>query len=310
VGRLRLSQHGLAGRPDAAAARVGAAERAHLAPAGFVDSLRFQLEHARQGHPGYLLGERRSRGWWQYPFVAFAVKNTPGFLAAFALAPWLAVRARRQRSPGRPGPGGAAAGVPVAALWLGCGLVVLASASMASIQIGERYLLPLYPFACLLLGTLAASVVKTARSVPALLALAACHAVPTVAAVRDGGAIPYFNPLAGGREGGHRVLLDSNLDWGQDLPRLAAWMRREGVTAIQLAYQGGDDPARYGIVWEDLPSVHAHPDRPARRPFHGVVVVSPNHLFGLPPKIGDTYAWLRSRRADARAGVFFVYRLP
>ncbi len=59
-----------------------------------------------------------------------------------------------------------------------------------------------------------------------------------------------------------------------------------------------------------LTSAHQHPARPAARPFHGVVVVSPNHLLGLPPKIGDTYAALRDRPPDARAGVFFVYRLP
>jgi hypothetical protein len=281
---------------------LSAAEATHVVPAGFVGSLRFQLEHARQGHPGYLLGERRMQGWWQYPFVAFAVKNTPGFLAAVLLSPWVAFRVlRATRGNGRDAIPAAASSVPWG-LWLGCAIVVFASASLARIQIGERYLLPLYPFLCLLLGALASFV--------ALVVLAVFHAGPTLGAVRGGGSIPYFNLLAGGREGGHRVLLDSNLDWGQDLPRLAAWMRRERVGAVQLAYHGADDPARYGIVWEDLPSVHAHPTRPAARLFQGVVVVSPNHLLGLPPRIGDTYAALRARRPDARAGVFFVYRLP
>jgi hypothetical protein len=121
--------------------------------------------------------------------------------------------------------------------------------------------------------------------------------------------LSYFNALAGGRLGGHRVLLDSNLDWGQDLPRLAAWMRREGVASVQLAYQGSDDPARFGIAREDLPGDHLYPSRPPSRPFEGVVVVSPNLLFGLVPRLGDPYAALRGRRPAERAGVFFVYRM-
>ena len=118
--------------------------------------------------------------------------------------------------------------------------------------------------------------------------------------------LAYFNALAGGHDGGDRVLLDSNLDWGQDLPRLAAWMRRERVASVQLAYQGADDPGRFGIAHEDLPGQYLYPAHPPARPFEGVVVVSPTLLFEL----SERYAFLRERPPDARAGVFFVYRLP
>jgi hypothetical protein len=86
-------------------------------------------------------------------------------------------------------------------------------------------------------------------------------------------------------------------------------MRRDGIASVQLAYQGADDPARFGIAHEDLPGAHLYPARPPARPFEGVVVVSPNLLFGLLPRLGDPYAALRGRTPDARAGVFFVYRM-
>ena len=38
--------------------------------------------------------------------------------------------------------------------------------------------------------------------------------------------IPFFNLFAGGSRGGFRLLSESNLDWGQDLPALAAWQNR------------------------------------------------------------------------------------
>ena len=50
-------------------------------------------------------------------------------------------------------------------------------------------------------------------------------------------------------------------------------------------------------------------DRPARAPFSGTVVVSPNVLFGLVPSVARLYAPLRDRPPDERAGVFFVFRM-
>jgi hypothetical protein len=269
-------------------------EAVHVLPAGYVGSVRFQVEHNRQGHPAYLLGELRRTGWWYYQPVAFAVKNTPGFLLALAAALVLVRRSRFPRVP--------------FGFWLGLAAAVFLAASLARIQIGERYLLPAYPFLILFAACAAPLLVETRRGQLVLLALGLLHALPTLL-VAPGGEIPYFNALAGGRLGGHRVLLDSNLDWGQDLPRLAGWMRREGVSSVQLAYQGVDDPGRFGITHEDLPGDHLYPARPPAVPFRGVVVVSPNLLFGLPPRLGDPYAALRERPPDDRAGVFFVYRL-
>lgn len=277
-------------------ALIAAAARVHLLPEAFLESVRYQLEHNAGGHPGYLLGEHAKTGWWSFPFVAFAVKNTLVFLAATVVAIWAGLsRPRDARVPG--------------AHWgLAAGLTVLAAAA-TRIQIGERYLLPAYPFLALLIAGAAAPWLRTTlgrRAIPVLLAL---HAAPVLWAAPSG-YLSFFNVLAGGRDGGHRVLLDSSLDWGQDLPRLAAWMRREGLGQVQLGYHGADEPARFGIAHEDLPGLVLYPTRPPVRPFSGVVVVSPNLLYGLVPRMGDPYAALRERAPDARAGVFFVYRLP
>jgi hypothetical protein len=104
------------------------------------------------------------------------------------------------------------------------------------------------------------------------------------------------------------VLLDSNLDWGQDLPRLAAWMRAHGVGSVQLAYHGSDNPDRFGIRHEDLPGSHLHPEHPPAPGSTAPLVISPNLLLGLVPRLGDRYASLRDRPPDDRAGVFFVFK--
>ena len=272
-------------------------------PEGYLEALRFQTAHAVEGHRAYLLGELSDTGWRSYYLVAFAVKNTPGFLLALAAAAVLAWRTRAVRTP-------AAGRVSPAWHWLVPAVLVFAAVSFGRIDIGERYLLPVYPYAILL----AASAVPPVRAWPrggvVLLAVLALHAVPSLLSAPRG-YLTYFNALAGGAGGGHRVLVDSNLDWGQDLPRLEQWMAKNGLDRIQLGYHGSDDPERLGLRVEDLPGVHLYPGRPAVRPFEGVVAVSPNLLFGVvEPKGENPYPALRERTPDGRAGIFFIYRLP
>jgi len=267
----------------------------HLLPAPYVESVRFQAGHNRHGHLAYLLGGRSRTGWPHYFLVALLVKSTPGFLAGLALA--VAWR-------------GGGAGGQARAHWLVPAAATLATVSAGHIQIGERYLLPVHAYLVPFIACgLAAWMRKPRRWMAAAAGGAlALHVLPGAAANRQGH-LAYFNALAGGTAGGHRVLLDSNLDWGQDLPRLAAWMRGRGVSSVQLAYMGADDPARFGIAREDLPGQRLHPERPARQPFTGTVVVSPNLVFGLAPSVAALYAPLRERVPDERAGVFFVYRM-
>jgi hypothetical protein len=115
--------------------------------------------------------------------------------------------------------------------------------------------------------------------------------------------LAYFNELAGGPDGARRILLDSNLDWGQDLGRLKTFLARRGVERICLGYFGHVDPAVYGIAYS-FPPTH---------PASGTCAVSANFLAGYP--YGITYAgaqvlrvppgawsWLDRYRPVARVG--------
>ena len=59
--------------------------------------------------------------------------------------------------------------------------------------------------------------------------------------------IAYFNPLVGGPKNVYRKVVDSNLDWGQDLKRLKFYMDDKKINKINLSYFGHADPAYYGI---------------------------------------------------------------
>jgi hypothetical protein len=272
--------------------------RGRVLPEAYLEGLRFQLEHNRVGHWGYLLGETGS-AWRHYYVVAWLVKNTPGFLILTAMTlVFLWRRGRRLFDRGEEH-------------WLLPPLVLFTVASLGRLQLGERYILAVYPYAIVLAAGAAAMVRKWRGGVPVLAAVLVLHILPALS-VAGRGDLTYFNFIAGGPDGGHRFLADSNLDWGQDLPRLAAWMRAHDVREIQLGYFGSDDPDRYGIAHQDLPTWGANrPQQPAARPFEGTIAVSPNLYLGLffPPE-SDPYAFLRNRPPDDRAGIFFIYRLP
>jgi hypothetical protein len=89
-----------------------------------------------------------------------------------------------------------------------------------------------------------------------LLMALACLAVESV---RSGPHhLSYFNQLAGGPEKGYTHLVDSSLDWGQDLARLREWLEKQRATnagggPVYLAYFGSGDPAYSGIEATLLP---------------------------------------------------------
>jgi 4-amino-4-deoxy-L-arabinose transferase-like glycosyltransferase len=274
---------------------IAGLESWRLLPEAYLEGARFVAEHNVGGHHTYLLGEVSFTGWPHYYLIAFLAKNTPGFLLALIGAAWLGLRRRGERA------------VPARlAHWLLPAALMFAAASFGRIQIGERYILPVYPYLILAVAVTAARLLASRRGRWVAAVVLTLHAVPALL-VAPRGYLTYFNFAAGGPAGGHRVLADSNLDWGQDLPRLAAWMRRHGVERVQLAYHGSDDPDRYGIVHEDLRGMHLHSPVTPLRPFTGTVAVSPNLLWIF---MRDEYSALRNQTPDDRAGVFFIYRLP
>jgi hypothetical protein len=91
--------------------------------------------------------------------------------------------------------------------------------------------------------------------------------------------LAYFNPIA--RRSPYPVIVDSDLDWGQDLPRLEAALRERKVSSFALAYWGTADLSRLAL-----------PPRRSLRPgerLTGWVAISETSIA-----MNAGYAWLRS----------------
>jgi hypothetical protein len=130
--------------------------------------------------------------------------------------------------------------------------------AMASgLNIGHRHILPIYPMLFIACGATAYFLSKNHRTIgaSAVAILLFCQIGESVA-VRPN-YLAYFNEIAGGPARGYKHLVDSSLDWGQDLPGLKTWLEEHKSIVdgkpLYLAYFGTGDPRWYGIDAKSLP---------------------------------------------------------
>ncbi|HVT59412.1 MAG TPA: glycosyltransferase family 39 protein [Thermoanaerobaculia bacterium] len=262
------------GKPFALAPLVDLARRHRLLPEAYLYGLAYAYRTSRY-RSAYLMGELSTTGWRRYFPIAFAIK-TPLATSLLIAAGIAALAARRA--------------APTADPLLALGLLVFVAtyggaAVLSHLDIGQRHLLPLYPPLFMLAGAAAAWL--PARSAQLLLA-AGCLWLLAANLRACPEYLGYFNELAGGPRQGFRYLADSNVDWGQDLRRLAGYARRHPGERLVLA-QFGSPPLPPGLAPALLdggsPAAAAAPLAP------GTYAVSATELLGVyDPLVRDT-AW-------------------
>jgi hypothetical protein len=239
-----------------------------------------------QSRAAFLLGEYSTSGWRSYFPIAFAIK-TPLATIILLLAGVAALARQRVRVHD-----------PVLVAGLATFAVLYAGYVINSrLNIGHRHLLPLYPLLYVIAG--AASAWWTSRAGRWLvrggvvwLAGANAYIYPHYLA--------YFNELIGGPANGRHYLVDSNLDWGQDLLRLAAYTRQHPREPIKLAYFGSGVPTYY-LPCTALPS--NDPFEPRADLTAGTYVVSLTQLSGVYDlEIRDAFWTDATRHAYAELG--------
>jgi hypothetical protein len=226
-----------------------------------------------RGHLSYFLGEAGTRGWWSFFPIVLLVKTPLPFLllviGGALVTAGMAIRGDR-----------------TALLPLGCALAIVVAASTSRVTLSVRHVLPAYPFLAVVAGIGAWWLAAPGPRRPLRLALLALLAAWQVASLRGHpDHIAYFNELAGARP--ERIVVDADLDWGQDLERLVVEVRQRGIEQLSLAYFGSADVTRHG-----LPAA-TRPLAPHER-VSGWVAVSKRFLkvddSGIAPY--DGYAWL------------------
>jgi len=269
------------------------------APAFFLGLDRARKKEAR-GHTGYLLGQIRERGWWYFFPVALAVKTTLPFLVLIGMGIfYLGKSAWLERD-------------WIAAAPMVAALALLLVCMPSHINIGVRHILPIVPLLAIIAGVGACRFWNSARlwsspklkyaGLAVILPLLAWHLTSSIRAHPD--YLAYFNELAGQHP--ERVLIDSDLDWGQDLLRLSAILKAKRVEELSIAYAGSAelDLGQFGLPPFRILLPH--------QPTAGWIAISLLRLkaggLGFPT---DSFSWLRAYKPLYVAGrSIWLFYLP
>jgi Dolichyl-phosphate-mannose-protein mannosyltransferase len=256
---------------------------------------------AREGQPAFFWGEYSYVGWWNYFLVAFLIKTPLGSLILIG-ASLLFYRA------------GNFLGRREAIFILLPVIVIFVLTSQSKVNIGLRHILLVYPFLFVLASRLAT--VRFRRQWLAPLLLGMPLLMTAVSAIRTAPhQLAYFNELVGGPDQAYRYLSDSNVDWGQDLKGVKAYMEKENLSIIYLSYFGTAPPEYYRIRYQYVPGNwplewppprDTVPDTASRK----ILAISVTNLQDVGYHYDPLFRWLWTRQPIAKIGhSIFVYDL-
>lgn len=234
-------------------------------PRDFLLGIDQQRALMQSAHAVYLDGAWSDHGFPHYYVLGLLYKLPHPLQALALLAAWLVVRPHSIER----------RGWTLFAVLLPA-IVLTTIASLSQMQLGVRYILPAFPFLMILAGQTARWTAPENRWTRRTVLLLAALSVTSLRFHPHH--VAYFNELAGGPIRGREHLVDSNIDWGQDLLRLRDYVEAQRLRTVGLAYFGTVTPASVGLKYR-LP--------PSWRPQPGTYAVSVNFVMGRPSALTD-----------------------
>ncbi len=255
----------------------------------------------------YLNGALRRNGWWYYYLAALAFKVPEGTWLLVLLSIPVTVTTVRSRQ----------ALADETAVWTVPIVILFSMSFLTDINLGLRYVLPIAPYVFVATGKVVPFVMAMTglrRTILASVTAGALALSIVASALIYPHYLTYFNWASGGPERVPARLIDSNLDWGQDLVGLQKWWQETiPDQPIGLAYFGQINPSLFALRGEPFRWFLAparpgtvrplapvpdplHPGKsiadpalvgPARRLEPGYYAVSASVLYGLPFRLYD-----------------------
>lgn len=268
------------------------AENIPIPAADWWQGLYAQMKHLREGHPAFLMGRYSDSGWWYYYLVAFFIKTPIPLILLLLLGITMVLKDVKNYSDW------------FDELFLVLPTILILSTGLFSrIAIGLRYILPLYPF----IIVFASRAVKAEFAKRALLpmvvgVLSLWYLVSSLLIYPH--YLAYFNEFIGGPRNGYKYLVDSNLDWGQDLKRLKIYQDEKKLDRIKLSYFGNADPVYYRLLFQSITQQEMF------RPAPGTYAVSATELQNVYQESKKRFSWLKKLKPLDTVGYsIFIYRI-
>jgi 4-amino-4-deoxy-L-arabinose transferase-like glycosyltransferase len=234
--------------------------------------------HNATGHLSYLLGERGEQGWWYYYLVGLSVRTPLPLLIAGLIG--LALLSRKSLH------GGSwLLGVPAVAF-----LTILAFVCVYSkINLGIRHILVLYPLLSIGAAYVTVSLLHTTRrhAIATTIVVLLIGSQVASVAVTHPDHVSYFNALVGSTP--ERFLITADLDWGQDMKRLEAELKKRHIEKVAVSFYGSNDLSRHALPGYSPLQPNTHQD--------GWIAISIWRLYR-----NEDFSWLRSYTPVARVG--------
>lgn len=246
--------------------------------------------HEGIGHPSYFFGDVRWTGWWYFFPVALAIKTPIPFLVLLIVGSVMIFYRNRHFEKWQQL-------VPLA-----CAIVILLVCMKSTLNLGVRHILPIYPFFAIIAGFGAVHLWNVKRNQilcrSVLVVLIAWQLASSISAHPE--YLTYFNELA--NRNPEKIMIGSDLDWGQDLNRLSNLLKKLDVDEVSISYAGTAD-----LKQHNLPSFKAL--EPGKRT-SGWIAISLSRL-----KIWNgneqPFSWLEEYEPVAMAGRSIkVYHIP
>jgi hypothetical protein len=262
----------------------------HLLPESYLFGL-VDVQGVGEAWPTYYMGKVYAHGIWYYFPTVLAVKWTVGTLATVALAIWVFAsgKIRQTRE----------------ILFLAFPAAFYLAIAMAGpLNMGERHILPIFPFIFVLLGAAGAWLMKRSKQwAIAIIFLVAAHAAESLSAFPN--YIPFGNALWGGPANTHKYFSDAAVDWAQQLKWTKQWLDEHNIKECSIVYFAAPFlmPSDYDIPCKLLPTFDTNYIQEIEVPqvVKGPILISYGDLGGYEfgTWVRNPYEMFNRRKPDA-----------
>jgi hypothetical protein len=251
--------------------------------------------HNERGHVAYFMGKVRTRGCWYFFPVELLFKTPFPFLLFAAAGVFLTLRESLRKKDWR-------LGAPAVAA-----TTVMLVGVAGSINVGIRHILLIYPLLAIAAGV---GAVRLWNAGPPWIGRTIVLLLLAWQITSCSLAHPDYLPYASGLAGRHpeRLLGESDIDWGQDLKRLAVALDEFNVQRVRLSLRNTADYEKILHVPWRFPKLH--------NPVTGWYAMSlmRTKFDGTTEPPYDGYAWLDGYEPVCIVGhsikLYLVTRFP
>lgn len=263
----------------------------------FFGGVASQFIHSTNGVRAFLFGYYSQNGWWYYFPLAWLIKTPISEIILFFTAIFYFLKNKLYKNKNY-------------LIIFFTPIIYSASLLFSKINIGLRYALPVELFIIIAVGVLIKwQDIQSTLIKSTLVCLGVWYLINFIQISPY--QLTFFNECVSGAKNGANYLVDSNIDWGQDLKRLKNYLVKNNINEkIYLSYFGNADPNYYQINYQQLPNnVHLNTIK-------GYVAVSVQNLK-LPldncenyPECANTFIWFNSRQPVAEIGnSIYIYNI-